>query len=457
VKLALAELAALINPTALATDAATLEAYGFDATRTRGEVLAVVWPATTAEVAALVQWARRYHTPIIPRGRGTGMTGGSVPMTPSVVLSLERMTAIHSLDLSNRSVRVGPGAVNGDLQQFLAPHGFFWPTDPSSSFYCSIGGNIAEGTGGPKAVKYGVTKDWVLGLTAVTGSGEVIHTGAGTSKSVTGYDLTRLLVGSEGTLAIVTEAILKIAPQPQTKATIRAIYRGVKEAAEAVAAIMSSHITPSALEFIDAASCRAIETFNPVGLPDGAGGMLMIEVEGSVEGVATEAAEVERLAAVEGVISLRRAQNAAEAASLWKSRKALSPALLRINPQKINEDIVVPVGRLPELVQWLEGQSKEQNIPIANFGHAGNGNIHVNLMVDPADTAMMARAEPLLDTLFHKVIEMGGSLSGEHGIGTMKSAWLGLEVDPATLATMQGVRKVFDPDGILNPGKIFPA
>jgi D-lactate dehydrogenase len=338
----------------------------------------------------------------------------------------------------------------------VAAQGFFWPPDPTSAAVCTIGGNLAYNSAGPRAVKYGTPRENTLGLKAITGRGEVLHTGVLTTKGVVGYDLTRLIIGSEGTLALITEATLKLTPTPETTRTLRAAYRDIHAAAAAVSAIMAQPVTPCALEFMDAASIAMVRGYAGIDVPAETGALLMIEVDGPVACIAPAVAALESAAANPGLLEVRHAQDADEVAALWKSRKSLSPALRHIAPKKINEDVVVPVSRMGEFIDGLERLSRETGIRIVNFGHAGNGNIHVNLLVDPDDADEMTRARGCLDAVFTLVLRLGGTLSGEHGVGLEKRDFIAREIDAPTLRLMTDLRQRFDPAGILNPGKALP-
>jgi D-lactate dehydrogenase len=305
-------------------------------------------------------------------------------------------------------------------------------------------------------VKYGTPRENTLGLKAVTGAGEPIRTGVSTTKGVVGYDLTRLIVGSEGTLALITEATLKLTPLAETKRTLRATYADIHAAASAVAAIMAQPITPCALEFMDGAAIEMVRSFSDLGLPPGTGALLMIEVDGPLHCIEEAAQAVGQAARVPGLKEIHTAADAREVAALWKTRKALSPALRHIAPKKINEDVVVPVSRIGHFIDELDRLSRESRIRIVNFGHAGNGNIHVNLLVNPDDADEMARAERCLDAVFSLVIALDGTLSGEHGVGLEKREFVAREIDSATLRLMRGIKREFDPNGILNPGKSLP-
>ena len=437
----------------LLTDPAGCLAYGYDNSRKVFPPQAVVFATSTEVVREVVLLCNEFGLPLTPRGRGTGTTGASIPEQGGVALSLERMRRIVAVDPANRVLVCEPGVLNQEVQEAARPHGFFWPPDPSSAAYCSVGGNLATCAGGPHAVKYGVTRDHVLGLKAVTGKGEIIKTGCYTTKGVVGYDLTRLLIGSEGTLAILTEATLKLSPLPADVGGLTAHYRDIASCAAAIAAIMAQPALPSALEFLDQASLKLIRGRHPGLLPEETQALLMIEVDGAESEIAASAAAIRAVCANDGLI---RAEIVSDLQALWAARKALSPLLRDIAPKKINEDVVVPVSRLPELLGGLAELSAKYRIANANFGHAGNGNIHVNLLVDPDDAEALQRAEACLDEIFTLVLRLGGTLSGEHGVGREKRAFVGREIDAATLQLMRDIKQVFDPQSILNPGKMFP-
>ncbi|MGD8795444.1 MAG: FAD-linked oxidase C-terminal domain-containing protein, partial [Thiohalophilus sp.] len=333
---------------------------------------------------------------------------------------------------------------------------FFWPPDPTSAAYCSVGGNLAYNSAGPRAIKYGTPRENTFGLRAVTGTGESIRTGVFTTKGVVGYDLTRLLIGSEGTLAIITEATLKLTPLPQTKHTVQVIYRDIDSAARAVSAIMAQPVVPCALEFMDGKAIAMIRDYSDAELPAEAGALLMIEVDGSESAIQHDLDAVCAAAENDGLLSLKRAETEQDIQALWQTRKALSPALRTIAPKKINEDVVVPVSNIPALINGLDKLSEQYGITIVNFGHAGNGNIHVNLLANPDDPNEMQRTLQCLDAVFDLVLELDGTLSGEHGVGIEKQEFVGREIEPVTLALMRRIKSEFDPKGILNPGKMFP-
>jgi D-lactate dehydrogenase len=376
-----------------------------------------------------------------------------VPERGGVVLSFERMNRILHIAPGDRLAICEPGVVNADLQRAVGVHGLFWAPDPSSAAVCTIGGNLAFNSAGPRAVKYGTTREATLGLRAVTGCGEPIHTGVMTTKGVVGYDLTRLIIGSEGTLALITEATLKLTPLPEAIRTLRAAYRDIHTAAAAVSKLMAQPVTPCALEFMDAAAIAMVRGYAPVDVPADTGALLMIEVDGPAAGLDDAVAALAKAARNPGLLEVRHAHDAAEVEALWRTRKALSPALRQVAPKKINEDVVVPVSRLGEFIERLERLAQETDIRIVNFGHAGNGNIHVNLLMNPDDPAEMARAQACLDAVFSLVLGLDGTLSGEHGVGIEKRGFVAREIDAPTLAVMASIKQAMDPAGILNPGK----
>ncbi len=452
----LRRLAQAVGADNLLTDPADRWPYGQDNSRRHHLPDAVAFATTHAQVVESVRLCNEYRVPLVARGRGTGTCGGAVPARAGLVLSLERMDRIVALDAANRVLVTQPGVTNQAVQDAAARAGFFWPPDPSSAAYCTVGGNLAYNSAGPRAVKYGTPRDNVLGLTAVTGAGAEIRTGVYTTKGVVGYDLTRLIIGSEGTLAIVTEANLKLTPLPETKRMLQAVYTSMHAATAAVVRIMAQPNTPCALEFMDARAIEMIRDYAQIELPRGAGGMLLIEVDGPTAGIAAAVQAVSAAATGPDLIELKAAATADETAALWATRKALSPALRKIAPNKLNEDVVVPVSRIPELVEGLEKLSREFGIPIVNFGHAGNGNIHVNLLYDAQDPQQAENARPCLERVFALVLALHGTLSGEHGVGTEKRDYVDREIDPVTLDLMRRVKQLFDPHGILNPGKMFP-
>lgn len=440
---------------ALLLDADARRRYGRDDSRRQGEPLAVVLPRTREQVVAVVLACREHRIAITTRGAGTGTTGAAVPDAGSLLLSLERMDRIVRIDPGQRLAVVEPGVINLHLQRAAGDAGCFWPPDPASADRCSIGGNLACNAGGPRTVKYGATRDNVLSLTAVDGHGRLFHSSRPLGKLATGYNLTQLLVGSEGTLAVIVEATLRLHPLPQASRALSASFRDVDAAALAVTSIMAQAVTPSALEFLDGKSLRLARDHAGDAVPD-AGALLLLEVDGNADSLDAQTAVLREAVTVDGLIDFRAAADDAERERVWAARRALSPALRSLAPKKINEDVVVPVPRLPELIAFLDQLERDSGILIVCFGHAGNGNLHVNLMLDPDNPDQAKAAAAALPALFGKVAELGGALSGEHGIGLSKRDFMPLAVDAVALDLMRGLKDVFDPDCILNPGKLLP-
>ena len=396
-------------------------------------------------------------TPVVPRGAGTGYTGGAVPVQGGVVCSLERMNRILEIDEGNLLAIVEPNVVTGDLQDAVERVGLFYPPDPASLRQSVIGGNVAECAGGPRAFKYGVTKQYVLGLEAVLPNGDVIRTGGKVVKNVVGYDLTQLLVGSEGTLAILTKIILRLIPKPPAQTTIRATFESVARAVAAVTTLVRNRVVPATLELIDRESLAAVSNHlaNSTLAPPGTGALLLIDVDGLPEQVEAEVARVMDACNGAGATEILRAASAGEQHELWDVRRAISPALKVIAPLKKNHDIVVPKARVPELFELVEDLRRRYSLRIPCFGHVGDGNIHVNFMLDPNNADEVSRAVEAERALFEGVVALEGSISGEHGIGFSKAPYLGLELSPETITVMRAVKAAFDPKGVLNPGKIF--
>ncbi len=400
---------------ALSVDRAECAVYAYDNSRREAIPDAVVFPTSHEQVLALVELCRQQSIALTARGRGTNTTGASVPVSGGIVASFERMNRILAIDPANRLAVVEPGVLNADLQAALKPHGFFWAPDPTSAPFCSIAGNIACNAGGPRAVKYGATRDNVLAL----------------------------------------EATLKLTPLASDKRTLRATYLDMAAAAAAVARIMAQPVTPCALEYMDDEALRLARKYAGESIPV-AGAMLIIEVDGETDALPSAVAAISRAASGEGLIELHAANDANEVANLWAARKALSPALRTIAPNKINEDVVVPVSRVPDLIAGLKQISARHAIPIVTFGHAGNGNIHVNLLYRPEDPRQAANAPACLSDVFDLVFSMDGTLSGEHGIGLTKREFMPRAIDSVSLDLMRRIKSQFDPKGILNPGKLLP-
>lgn len=441
-------------PDICSTSPEDLLCYGFDASGREGSPLAVIWPRNTDDVVRVMKFAYERGIPVIPRGAGTGVTGGATPIEQSIIMSFEKMRQIKEIDTTNLCVVCEPGVITGRLHRELERVGLFYPPDPASLNFCTLGGNVAENAGGPRALKYGVTRDYVMEIEAVTPDGEVITTGVKTSKGVVGYDLVRLLTGSEGTLAIFTKFRLKVLPLPEDVVTLLAIFADLESAGNAVSHIIGSRVIPRTLEFMDRNAIEAVENYHPVGLPHDAEALLLIELDGRPSAIRGEAEKVIDACSKLGA-DIRIAQDEYAKNDLWTARRAVAPALYRLKPTKINEDIVVPRSRLTEMLRRLRRIAEQSGITIVNFGHAGDGNIHVNIMVDKSNEEEYQRGVSIVRDIFRETLELGGTISGEHGIGLTKAPYLSMELSSRHLEIMTSIKNVFDPKKILNPGKIF--
>jgi glycolate oxidase len=429
--------------------------YAYDATNRQHRPDAVVFPGNTGEVSAIMRAANECRFFVVPRGAGTGMSGGALAIQGGLIMVMTRFDRILSIDRDNLVADVEPGVITGHFQEIVEREGLFYPPDPSSAAYSTLGGNVAECAGGPRAVKYGVTRDYVLGLEVVLPTGEVIKTGTRTAKGVVGYDLTRLIVGSEGTLGIITKMALRLLPLPGAARTVRAVFVQIRDAAKTVSEIVRSGVIPRSVEYMDQAAIRCVEDYLHIGLPVDVGAMLLVEVDGTPSAADAALQELAAICEKGGARQVQIAGSEQEAADLWRARHAISPALFRLGPDKINEDIVVPRSRIPEMVTWIDDLRKRTGLTVVTFGHAGDGNIHVNIMLDKGDKQALNKGEAAVEALFRHTIALGGTLSGEHGVGITKASYLGMELGGAERALMKRIKAAFDPNGILNPGKIF--
>jgi glycolate dehydrogenase FAD-linked subunit len=451
------ELEQIVGADHVRRDVSSLAAYGVDALRIGHPADLVILPGSAQEIAAIARLCHEMRVPLVVRGAGTGYTGGAVPTSGGIVLSVERLNRILEIDEENLLAVVQPAVITGKLQEAVEARGLFYPPDPQSLKESSIGGNVAECAGGPRAFKYGVTKRYVLALQAVLPTGEIIRTGSKAVKNVVGYDLTQLLVGSEGTLAIITEITVRLIPKPPAVATLRACFPDVPSAVRAVTELLRRRVVPVTLELMDADSLQAVIDYVGERLaPDGTGALLLLEVDGFPEAIESEAHRVDAACRAAGAIEVLHAANEDERAALWRVRRETSYALTTIAGLKLNNDVVVPRGRVPALMALVERLRSTHRLRIPCFGHAGDGNIHVNIMVSPEDADEIARAQQAVGELFEGVVALEGSISGEHGIGFSKAPYISLELSPEVIALSKRVKAAFDPHGILNPGKIFP-
>lgn len=430
--------------------------YAFDASFGMYLPDLVVQPLSAEEVAALLRYANEHHIPVTPRGHASSLSGGPLPVKGGIVLDMSHWKDQLTIDPDDMVAVVSPGVLTAQIDEAAKAYGLMYPPDPSSAHVSTIGGNLAENSGGPRGLKYGVTKDYVLGLEVVTAEGSVIRTGGRTVKNVTGYDLTKLIVGSEGTLAVITEATLRLVPRPQASETMTAVFADLISAGKAITNFLTSGIIPAKIEMMDQQSIRAVEAYEPLGLPVNAEAMLLIELDGHPEAIKDEISVVEKIAAQHGATEVQVAQSEQEATQLWKARKLVSPAIVRHKPTKISEDATVPRSQIPAFFERLKHIRSKYELDLVVFGHAGDGNLHPNIVCDIRDNEEMKRVEKAVADIFETAIELGGTLSGEHGIGTMKSSFMTLELGEIGVEMMKRIKQAWDPNNILNPGKIFP-
>lgn len=438
------------------SDKAHLIAYSYDATREHFEPDAVIFPRHEADISAVLKYCNEHKIVIVPRGAGSGFTGGALPSSGGIVLALEKhMNKILEIDMKNMVAVVQPGVINMELQRAVEAVGLFYPPDPASQEYSTIGGNVSENAGGMRAAKYGITKDYVMATRAVLPNGDVIKAGKRTIKDVAGYNISGILIASEGTLAVLSEITLKLLPKPKMTKTAMGIFPTVTEAMEAVYKTMASGITPVAMEFLDNLTIRAVEqTFNK-GLPVDAGALLVTDVDGNLEDdLDYQLSEIERVFKENGCSEFRIAQDKKEAADIWFARRNASQSITVYGSKKINEDVTVPRAVLPELLERFYAIADKYNIKIPCFGHTGDGNVHTNVMVDGKDPEQVKIGYKAIEEVFQATIDLGGTLSGEHGIGLAKAPYMSMAFTPEEMALFKSIKMAFDPNNILNPAKM---
>lgn len=450
------EIRTIVKSGRVLTDESDRFSYSFDGSFGTYLPDVVIQTKSVEELAALVILANREKIPVYPRGQATSLSGGPLPVQGGMVLDLSVMDDLLDIHEEDLIAVVSPGVLTSNIHKAAEQKGLMYPPDPSSSHVSTIGGNLAENSGGPRGLKYGVTKDYVIGLEMITPQGEVIRTGGRTVKNVTGYDLTKLIVGSEGTLGIITKAILRLIPKPPASETVMAIFENLLDAGRAISKILTSGILPSKMELMDQASIVAVENYEPSGLPIDAEAMILIELDGHPSAVRDEAEQVSTVCQEAGAREVRIPRTQAEKEEVWKARKLVSPAIARVKPTKISEDATVPRSKIPEMCLRLQEIKKKYDIHLVVFGHAGDGNLHPNIMTDKSDKEEMRRVEQAVAEIFEAAIQLGGTLSGEHGIGTMKAPFMEMELGSAGLDMMRRVKHAWDPNNIMNPGKIFP-
>ncbi|GFO59787.1 FAD-binding protein [Geomonas silvestris] len=450
------KLAEIVGKENIATEVQDMICYGYDATQMEFLPDAVVHPANSAEVSQILALANREKFPVFPRGAGSGFTGGALPKGGGIVLVTTRMNRILRIDTDNLVAEVEPGVVTEAFQMEVEKLGLFYPPDPASLKFSTLGGNVAECAGGPRAVKYGVTKDFVMGLEVVLPTGEVIRTGGETVKGVVGYDLTKLICGSEGTLGVITKIIFKLLPYPDSKKTMLTVFDSIDGAARAVSTIIKGKIIPTTLEFMDHATLTCVERRFNLGLPAEGRAVLLIEVDGDRDLIEKQAEQIHALIKPLGLVQFRVAKDAAESEELWRVRRLVSPSLRDVNPDKFNEDIVVPRSRVPDVIRRIEQIQQRHEIPIVNFGHAGDGNIHVNIMIDKSVPGQIEKAHEAIKEVFQAALDLGGTMSGEHGVGLAKQPFIPMELTADQIGAMRAIKRALDPNNVLNPGKMLP-
>lgn len=450
-------LTSIVGPEGVLSHAEDLIAYGFDGTFYENVPPLVVLPTTVEQIAAIHRLATERAVPLTPRAMGSGLSGGAVPLGGSIVLGISKMNRIIEIDEIDRVAVVEPGVITARLQAEVEKRGLFYPPDPSSLKQSAIGGNVAENAGGARALKYGVTGDYVLALQVVLPDGTTIRTGGKTVKNVTGYNLRALFTGAEGTLGTITEITLKLLAKPKFARTAIAVFERIDDAALTVNAIMASGIVPTAIELIDNFTMRCIEENAPIGLPLDADAILLFGTDGNYEAVvAEETSAIGAIARENGAREVTVAQNAAESERLWSARRAISPSLARRRPNKLGEDIAIPRSSVPEMVRRVREIAVRYRLEIPLFGHIGDGNLHPNILCDKRDREEMQRVAGAAREIFEAAVSLGGTLSGEHGIGLLKKQFMELDLGTDALALMRRIKDAVDPAGIMNPGKVFP-
>jgi glycolate oxidase len=435
------------------TDPNACEPFVRDESEAQGETPAAVVLAESAEdILTTFRVASESEVPVVPRSGGSGKTGGAVPLNGGIVLVTRGMASIKEIDRDDLLAVVEPGVILGDLHTAVEREGLFYPPDPNSAAYCCLGGNVAENAGGPRAFKYGVTREYVLGLETCLISGERLRVGRRTVKGVTGYDLTALLVGSEGTLGVFSEITLKLIPLPERVLTLVATFPTARQAAEAVRRMVAARVVPRCMEFLDATTTEAVRR-RGVAVPEGAGALLILEVDGDEGACEASAQRVGDACDEAGALAVQVAQSAAQRDRLWEARREMSPAIRKMARRKLSEDVVVPRSRLPALLDEVERIGEANRVRMLSYGHAGDGNLHVNFLWD--DDGEIPQVEAAIGALFRSVVRLGGTLSGEHGIGVLKAPYLHLEQSEELMTAQRRIKAALDPKGLLNPGKIF--
>ena len=448
------ELAQILGPDGYSDSLIDMVSYSYDASSHSHRPQAAIWPKNTEQVSQVLQLANRHGFPVIPRGAGTSISGGAVPIKGGVVMDLCRMNRIIDIRIGDRLAVVQPGVVYNKLQSALKPHGFFFPPDPASGKVCTLGGNVATNAGGIRGAKYGVTRDYILALEVVLPDGRITRTGSACMKTSSGLDLTRLLVGSEGILGVVTEITLKINPKPQAFETCQAGFKDLSVAGEVVSRIMHSGVLPSVMEIMDAATIKVLREQGGMDLPE-VEALILVETDGFTRAEAKHQLDVVlEIFKAHDAFHIQVAQNPQEVSRVWKARKAAGSTAAQLRPNNVAEDIAVPISQLPKLLAVIGERVRQYKLPFVVFGHAGDGNLHPKIMFDPSDPDEVARMKKGVKEIFELACDLGGTLSGEHGIGLSKAPYMAMEHDQVALELMRSVKQLFDPNNILNPGKM---
>jgi glycolate oxidase len=452
----LKELQNVVGKEWVRNDPEDLLCYAYDSTFQENLPDVVVTPHTTEQVTGIMRVAHREGIPVVPRGMGSGLAGGSIPSRGGIALNLTRMNRILEIDQVNRVVVVQAGVVTADLQEEVAKVGLYYPPDPSSQRQSTIGGNIACNAGGAHCLKYGVTGDYVMGLEVVLADGRTLRTGGKTIKNVVGYSLVPLFVGSEGTLGVITEAILRLISPPKTKRTAMAVFPRLVDASVAVTTILGAGIIPVALEIMDDTTIATVEAYKQMGLPLDVEAILILETDGEEDQAQREIETIAAICREAGARDVRVAADEEEGLALMTARKSVSPSLARRRPNKLGEDITVPRSAIPQVIARIKEISERYELPIPIFGHIGDGNLHPNILFDLRDQEEFARVEQAAEAIFEAAIDLGGALSGEHGVGLLKRRFIEKNLGPVAVETMRAIKQALDPKGILNPGKVLP-
>ena len=456
----IAELTSIVGEKNMITSYEDLFCFAYDASFVYPDMKkdipgAVVFPHTAEEISRILKIANREKIPVIPRGSGTNVTGGTVSIGDAIIVNLTRMNKILEIDRKNLVAVIEPGVITGQFQQEVEKLGLYYPPDPASLAVSTMGGNVAECAGGPHGVKYGVTKDYVLGLEIVIPTGEILYTGGKTLKNVTGYDMTKLFTGCEGTLGIITKIIVKLIPLPEAKKTMMAIFSELDDASEAVAEIIAGGVIPTTLELLDNIYIRNIEEYVHIGLPVDAEALLLIEVDGDPDILDKQIKKIETICMRVNAVRIDVAQTPEEANDLWRARRSAFGSLARLAPTIIGEDATVPRNKIPVLVKKTREIAKKYDLTIAILGHAGDGNLHATILADEQNKEQMARVDKAASEIFQATVELGGSLSGEHGIGRGKSKFITMQIGETGLEVQRRIKLALDPNNILNPGVMF--